>query len=200
MRTTAAHRVVDLYDETDARADVEEAVVCRPRRNPESLNRRRHPHGQRWRVGGFEVARVEWMMWTIEINRKTVAIAFGGVALAMLGLANVLGGLAKDYSQLTPWPLNCTATPPTLQTHPARALTDLPQIATTDYAPQVSVVAKTTIYVLLCDGRYERRLYPSYQQGEVFSELRPGEYRVAVMTAEVTVPPPTLQGEAAYPP
>lgn len=137
-------------------------------------------------------------MWTVDINRKTVTIVMGILALAALGLANVLVGLVNDYAQITPWPLNCTATPPALRTNPARELTRLPQIATTDFAPGVRANGKTTLYVLLCDGHYERRLYPSYAQGDWPGELRVGEYRVAVMTAEVTVPFPT--SEESYPP
>jgi len=145
-------------------------------------------------------------MIEIDLTRKRVAITL----IVILLLLAVLGTNLVSYLANYDWralaaPTNCYITPPVRGTELAETLAQLPEVATTDYAPGAAKKSKTTAYILLCDGQtYERRLFVSYQEGYLPVEYIQGGYLVSIVTAEVTMPYPTPkrspESNEAYPP
>ena len=145
-------------------------------------------------------------MIEIDLTRKRVAITL----IVTLLLLAVLGTNLSSYLANYDWralaaPTSCYITPPVRGTELAATLAQLPEIATTDYAPDAASNSKTTAYILLCDGQtYERRLFVSYQEGYLPAEYIQGGYMVSIVTAEVTLPYPTPrrspESYEAYPP
>ena len=139
-------------------------------------------------------------MFAIELTRRRIAAASILIVVTLLVAGNYLANRLRGSAGNSP---NCVITPPAAQTMLIPELTHLPSIATTDLAPELEINHKLTAYLLTCDGHYERRLYPAYQEGQLPSELAGEGYLVAVLTAEATIPYPTPQTSVtfeAYPP
>ncbi len=132
-------------------------------------------------------------MIEIELTRKRITIV-----LVVFGLlAAILGSGAVNLVQNYDWksladPAKCYITPPARGTDLTVQLTQLPQIATTDFAPEAAANSKTTVYLLLCDGTsYVRHMYLAQEGSNLSIQYVHGEYVVAVVTAESPIPFPT---------
>ena len=129
-------------------------------------------------------------MFVIELTRARVAVASILFVVVVSFVATYLNDVFRSSAGGSS---DCAITPPAARTMLIPELTRIPSIATTDLAPELGSNSKLTAYLLNCDGNYERRLYPAYQDGQLPIELVGQGYLVAVMTAEVTAPYPTPQ-------
>lgn len=139
-------------------------------------------------------------MFAIELTRARIAAASILLVVVFLAAGTYL---VKRLRESSGGSADCVITPPVAGTRLVPELTRLPSIATTDFAPKLGNDHKLTAYLLTCDGHYERRIYPAYQEGQLPNELAGQGYIVAILTAEATIPYPTPQTSVtfeAYPP